>query len=89
MIEIMLFARFAIMELRLATDTPTFILDTLDDDKQIAWIDDFANRVQWPVSDAPSAYLLDSGVNPAHNLIEPSIAANKQDAVVRSRAVDD
>lgn len=89
MIEIMLFGRFAIMELRRATDNPTFFLDTLDDDERIAWTEDLADRVQWPVADAPSVCLLDSGVNRAHHLIEPALATNEQDAVVRSWGVDD
>ena len=89
MIEIMLFGRFAIMELRRATDNPTFFLDTLDTDERIAWTQELAERVQWPGADAPSVCLFDTGVNRAHHLIEPALAANELDSVVRAWGVDD
>jgi hypothetical protein len=89
MIEIMLFGRFAIMELRRATDNPTFFLDTLDTDERITWTQDLAERVQWPGADAPSVCLFDTGVNRAHHLIEPALAPNELDSVVRVWGVDD
>jgi len=89
MIEIMLFARFAIMELRRATDNPSFFLDTLDADERIAWTQDLAERVQWPGADAPSICLFDTGVNRAHHLIEPALAPDELDCVVRAWGVDD
>jgi len=88
-IEIMLFARFAIMELRRATDNPSFFLDTLDRDEQIEWTQDLAERVTWPGTDAPSVCLFDTGVNRAHHLIEPALAPDELDSVVRVWGVDD
>lgn len=89
MIEIMLFGRFAITELRRATDNPTFFLDTLDADERIAWTEELAERVQWPGVDAPSVCLFDTGVNRAHHLIEPALAVNEMDSVVRAWGKDD
>ena len=88
-IEIMLFARFAIMELRRATDNPSFFLDALDRDEQIEWTQELAERVTWPGTDAPSICLFDSGVNRAHHLIEPALAPDELDSVVRVWGVDD
>lgn len=89
MIEIMLFGRFAIMELRRATDNPSFFLDALDGDERIAWTEELAERVQWPGTDTPSVCLLDTGVNRAHHLIEPALAPNELDAVKEEWGIDD
>lgn len=89
MIEIMLFGRFAIMELRRATDNPSFFLDALDPDERIAWTEELAERVQWPGTDVPSVCLLDTGVNRAHHLLEPALAPDELDSVVGAWGSDD
>lgn len=73
-IELMLFARFSITELRRATDTPHFFIDDLNPDEQFDWTDDLADRIEWPGAEVPAVCLLDSGVNRAHSLIEPALA---------------
>lgn len=87
--ELMLFARFSITELRRATDTPSAYIDDLDLDEQIEWTNDLAERIKWPGSDAPAVCLLDTGVNRAHNLIEPALAPQDLYAVDQSWGVDD
>lgn len=39
------------------------------------WTENLAERVRWPAGDAPAVCLLDTGVNRAHMLIEPSLSA--------------
>ena len=73
-IELMTFATGAIAELRRATDTPAFFIDESSGDQR-AWTDDLAARVIWPPNDAPAICLFDTGVNRAHPLIEPALAA--------------
>lgn len=87
--ELMLFARFSITELRRATDTPAAYVDDLDPDEQIEWTNNLAERIEWPGSDAPAVCLLDTGVNRAHNLIEPALAQNDLYAVDPNWGVDD
>ncbi|AUQ52341.1 hypothetical protein PhaeoP83_04123 (plasmid) [Phaeobacter inhibens] len=89
MMELMLFARFSITELRLATDTPSFFVDDLNGDEQIEWTDDLAERIEWPGSDVPAVCLLDSGVNRAHSLIEPALSTAELFSVRREWGVDD
>ena len=80
-IELMLFARFSIVELRRASDSPTFFLDDIDRNEQLAVCEDLAARTVWPGMDVPAVCLLDTGVNRAHVLIEPALDQTDMDAV--------
>ena len=80
-IELMLFARLSIVELRRASDSPVFFLDELDRDEQREVSEDLAQRTQWPGADVPAVCLLDTGVNRAHILIEPTLAEDDMAAV--------
>ncbi len=73
-VELMLFARLSIVELRRASDSPAFFLDELDRDEQQEVSEELAERTQWPGTDVPAVCLLDTGVNRAHILIEPTLA---------------
>lgn len=88
-IELMLFARFSITELRRATDTPHFFIDDLDPDEQFEWTDDLADRIEWPGAEVPAICLLDSGVNHAHSLIEPALSTTDLHSVRPEWGVDD
>ena len=79
-IEHILFARFAITEIRRATDTPVVFLEA-DRDEQLDWVDNLAQRVRWPNIDVPAVCLLDTGVNRAHHLIEPALAERDMETV--------
>jgi Subtilase family len=80
-IELLLFASAGISELRRASATPTFFLET-DRENQLGWTENLAERTQWPPTDAPAVCLLDTGVNRAHMLIEPALSATDATAVV-------
>ena len=80
-IELMLFARLSIVELRRANDSPTFFLDELDREEQTAVAEELAERTEWPGIDVPAVCLLDTGVNRAHVLIEPTLAVADMAAV--------
>lgn len=80
-IELMLFARLSILELRRASDSPSFFLDDLDRDEQRAFSEELSERTEWPAMDVPAVCLLDSGVNRAHILIEPALAETDMAAV--------
>ncbi len=80
-IEILLFAQLEITELRRATDNPQYYIDELDTDEAIEWTEDLADRVRWPNHDAPAVCLLDTGVNRAHYLIEPTLSEDDMNAV--------
>ena len=73
-IELMLFARLSIVELRRASDSPAFFLNELDRDEQRMVSDELAERTEWPGTDVPAICLLDTGINRAHILIEPALA---------------
>jgi hypothetical protein len=88
-IELMLFARFSITELRRATDTPHFFIDDLNPDEQFAWTNDLADRIEWPGAEVPAVCLLDSGVNRAHSLIEPALSTADLHSVRAEWGVDD
>ncbi len=79
-IEDILFARFAITEIRRASDTPVVFLEA-DRDEQLEWVDNLAQRVRWPNIDVPAVCLLDTGVNRAHHLIEPALAERDMETV--------
>lgn len=79
-IEIILFARFTITEIRRASDTPVVFLET-DRDEQLGWVEELAERVKWPGEDVPAVCLLDTGVNRAHYLIEPALAEQDMETV--------
>ena len=81
LIELMLFARLSIVELRRASDSPAFFLDELDRDEQREVSEELAERTQWPGATVPAVCLLDTGVNRAHILIEPSLAEADMAAV--------
>ncbi|MFV1493592.1 S8 family peptidase [Phaeobacter sp. JH18-32] len=72
-IELVLFARFTIQELRRADDTPAFYMEDCDEDTQLGWIESLAQNVIWPDTDVPYVSILDTGVNRAHDLIEPAL----------------
>ena len=80
-IELMLFARLSIVELRRASDSPVFFLAELDRDEQREVSEELAERTQWPGADVPAVCLLDTGVNRAHILIEPTLAEDDMAAV--------
>ena len=88
-IEFLIFASPAIQELRRAGDSPTFYLDDIDRDERYAFLEDLAERTQWPGADAPAVCLLDTGVNRAHTLIEPALAEGDMSAVRPEWGVDD
>jgi hypothetical protein len=79
-IELMTFATGAITELRRASDTPVFFTG-LPASGQLLRVEDLAERIQWPPSDAGAVCLLDTGVNRAHPLIEPALASTDMHAV--------
>ncbi len=72
-IEMLLFATGGVAELRRASDNPLVFTQDLKDTAE-DWIEDLAERITWPNTDAPSVCLLDTGVNRAHPLIEPALA---------------
>ena len=80
-IELMLFARLSIVELRRASDSPAFFLDDVDHDEQRAVCEELSERTEWPGMDVPAVCLLDTGVNRAHILIEPTLAEADMAAV--------
>ena len=53
LIELMLFARLSIVELRRASDSPAFFLDELDRDEQREVSEELAERTQWPGATVP------------------------------------
>ena len=73
-IELMLFARLSIVELRKASDSPAFYLDDINREEQRAVCEELSERTEWPNMDVPAVCLLDTGVNRAHVLIEPALA---------------
>lgn len=79
-IELMLFARFTITELRRVSDTPHFYVNLSRAD-QADWANALAERIYWPGENAPAVCLLDTGVNRAHSLIEPALSPTDQLAV--------
>lgn len=72
-IELMLFAKFTITEIRRVSDTPHFYVN-LTREEQGDWANALAERTVWPGENAPAVCLLDTGVNRAHSLIEPALA---------------
>ena len=78
-IELMLFARLSIVELRRASDSPAFFLNELDRDEQRMVSVELAERTEWPGTDVPAVCLLDTGINRAHILIEPALARGRYD----------
>lgn len=80
-IELMLFAKLAIVELRRASDSPSFFLDDLEREEQYGFAKDLAERTEWPANDVPAVCLLDTGVNRAHVLIEPALSETDMAAV--------
>ncbi len=88
-IELMLFARLSIVELRRASDSPAFFLDDIDRDEQRDVCEELAERTEWPGMDVPAVCLLDTGVNRAHILIEPALAEADMAAVKAEWGVAD
>ena len=88
-IELMLFARLSIIELRRASDSPTVFLNDLDRDEQLSVSQQLAERTEWPDASVPAVCLLDTGVNRAHVLIEPTLAQSDMAAVSSEWGVDD
>lgn len=87
-IELMLFATGLIAELRRATDNPVFFTDEVRGE-QYEWTDDLARRIVWPPSDAPAVCIFDTGVNRAHALLEPALAASDLHTINADWGVDD
>ena len=88
-IELMLFARLSIVELRRANDSPAFFLDDIDRDEQRDVCEEMSERTEWPGMDVPAVCLLDTGVNRAHILIEPTLAEADMAAVKAEWGVAD
>ena len=88
-IELMLFARLSIVELRRANDSPAFFLDDIDRDEQRDVCEELSERTEWPSMDVPAVCLLDTGVNRAHILIEPTLAEADMAAVKAEWGVAD
>lgn len=74
-IELLLFATVGISELRRASASPVFFIES-DYEDQTQWTENLAERVTWPAGDAPAVCLLDTGVNRAHILLEPAVSAD-------------
>ncbi len=87
-IELMMFATSVIVELRRATDNPEFFVDEVRNE-QHAWSDDLAGRIRWPGADVPAVCLFDTGINRAHPLLEPALAADDLHAIDNEWGVDD
>lgn len=62
-----------LMEIRLAEDTPSAILEARELGAQEPWLDDLVRRLQPPPEDAPAVCVLDTGVAGAHPLIAPGL----------------
>lgn len=88
-IELMLFARLSIVELRRASDSPAFFLDDIDRGEQRDVCEELSERTEWPGMDVPAVCLLDTGVNRAHILIEPTLAEADMAAVKAEWGVAD
>jgi hypothetical protein len=87
-VEMLLFAAGGIVELRRASDNPTFF--TIESrDEQRDWAEDLAARTIWPGSDAPAVCLFDTGVNRAHPLLEPALSPEDVQAVDAAWGGDD
>ena len=87
-IELMMFATSIIVELRRATDNPEFFVDDVRDE-QHAWSEELAGRIRWPGADVPAVCLFDTGINRAHVLLEPALAADDLHAIDRDWGFDD
>ncbi|PDT12450.1 S8 family peptidase [Rhizobium sp. M1] len=87
-IELMTFATGVVSELRRANDSPVFFLEDARE-SQNEWVDDLAARIVWPGNEVPAVCVLDTGINRAHSLIEPALAAADQHAIDRDWGVDD
>ncbi len=87
-IELMLFATFAISELRRASASPVFFTDAERED-QYGWAENLAERTVWPGADAPAVCLLDTGVNRAHILLEPALSPGDMTAIYPDWGVAD
>jgi len=87
-IELILFATGAVAELRRASDSPVFYTDEVHGDQHL-WVEELAERIVWPPSDAPAVCLFDTGVNRSHALIEPALATADMYALDRAWGTDD
>ncbi len=87
-IELMMYATGVIVELRRATDNPSFFVDDVREE-QHEWNEELAGRIEWPGQDVPSVCLFDTGVNRAHVLLEPALSIDDMHAVRRGWGVDD
>ncbi|PJI85996.1 subtilase family protein [Yoonia maricola] len=88
-IELVLFAKFTIQELRRSDDTPEFYLEDNDVDEQLEWVDDLAQKVKWPDVNVPYISVLDTGVNRAHDLLEAALSVSDLFAVKPQWGGDD
>ncbi|MGB3501038.1 MAG: S8 family peptidase [Mesorhizobium sp.] len=87
-IELMMFATGILLELRRATDNPAVYLDK-PTEQQTLHADDLATRTRWPGNDVPAVCVLDTGVNRAHVLLEPLLAADDLHTIRAAWGVDD
>ncbi len=87
-IELMLYATGGISELRRASDSPIFFTDEVRGE-QHAWVDDLAERIEWPGTDTPAVCVIDTGVNRGHALIEPALAPADMHAINAAWGTDD
>lgn len=87
-IELLLYSTGAISELRRANDSPAFFLDDVHGE-QIPWVEEMAERVLWPASDAPAVCVLDTGINRSHALIEPALTSGDMHAINSAWGTDD
>lgn len=75
-------------EIGYATDDPAILID-LTGQEQDGLVEDLAGHIQWPGPDVPAICLLDTGVNRAHPLIEPTLTSDDAQAVDPSWGSDD
>lgn len=87
-VEILAFGTFGVEEIRLASDNPIVFLRDLEEDS-LDWVNDLAERIEWPPLDAPAICILDTGVNRGHPLLEPILAPEHMGALSTVWGVDD
>ena len=87
-IELILYATGGISELRRANDSPAFFTEDARGE-QPPWVEDLAERIEWPETEAPTVCVIDTGVNRGHALIEPALAPTDMHAIDPAWGTDD
>lgn len=88
-VELLIFGgQGGVAELGLVTDNPTVILEELEP-LENELVENLAERIVWPPSDANAICILDTGVNRAHPLIEPALSPDDLQAIDTRWGVDD